>query len=354
MNSSLSTPTNTHTDLDTHHRQWTSANAKTRAAAAARDRDADTLWSLTAAMLAEGATVSPHTARSYRASVLDYIAWTTTAGVNVLRPAHGTGSAYRYHLTRTYSTPNSTPGGEPTVGVASVNARLTGARALYRAFAWVDLEHADPFVNVKRLQDKRAPETVRAAYSHGDVARLLDAADDPHDHVAVLLGAHAGLRAAEMLALTWDRVTMPDRNTAGEWTDVGALIVHGKGGTVRTVPAGDALLDALEALPDRSGPVLAHVRTGSGLRYRVARLAERAGLIDKARPAAGEGRTKNGKAAPAVLGLHRLRHRFGTDVVKAHGIAVGQTALRHASPVTTARYAKDRETEVAAFVRTLR
>jgi len=64
----------------------------------------------------------------------------------------------------------------------------------------------------------------------------------------------------------------------------------------------------------------------------------------------------NGKPAPrnvATLGVHRLRHRFGTDVVKSCGLAIGQTALRHASPTTTARYAKDRDEAVAAFVRTL-
>ena len=115
-----------------------------------------------------------------------------------------------------------------------------------------------------------------------------------------------------------------------------------------TVVDNGSSADALDALPARSGPVLAPVRSGSGLRYRVARLAVRAGLIEHARPPKGSERRD------VTLGLHRLRHRFGTDVVREHGIAVGQAALRHASPQTTARYAKEREHQVAVFVRALR
>ena len=93
---------------------------------------------------------------------------------------------------------------------------------------------------------------------------------------------------------------------------------------------------------------MAHERSGSGLRYRVARLAVKAGLIEHART------PKGSEQRDVIQSLHRLRHRFGTDVVREHGIAVGQAALRHANPQTTARYAKEREHQVAAFVRTLR
>ena len=345
-----SAPTET-LDLAAHHEAWTGANAKTRAATAARDHDHSTLWSLTAAFLANGDRVSIHTARSYRAGVLMYLAWATDTGVSILRPDTRTGDHYRTHLTRTYTNANA------NVSVGTVNTRLATARVLYRAFDWIDLEHRDPFRNVKPLRDARAPEAVRDAYQKDDLARLLEAADDPHDRVALLLGAHAGLRATEMLTLTWDRVTLPAQDANGRWADAGVMLVEGKGKTLGNVPIGDALATALAALPrTESGRVLAHVTTASGLRYRIARLATRAGMIDSARPKAGVGRTVNGKPAPrnaATLGVHRLRHRFGTDVVKSCGLAIGQTALRHASPTTTARYAKDRDEAVAAFVRTL-
>jgi integrase/recombinase XerC len=323
-------------ELDVHHDAWMGAGAKPRAAAAARDHDHDTLWSLVAAMLAEGDRVSPHTVKAYRAGVLRYLAWAKASGVAILRPERGAGTRYRLDLMRAFSNPGT------------VNTRLSGARALFRALAWVGLEHADPFAHVRGVRDGRAPEAVRPAYSHREVAALLGAATDPHDRVAILLGADAGLRAAEMLALDWSHVTLPDRDGSGAWSESGTMLVHGKGRTERMVPLGDELADAFDALPSRSGPVLAHVRSGSGLRYRVARLAARAGLIEHARPPKGTARRD------LTLGLHRLRHRFGTDVVREHGIAVGQAALRHANPQTTARYAKERELQVAAFVRTLR
>ena len=62
-----------------------------------------------------------------------------------------------------------------------------------------------------------------------------EAADDPQDRVVVLLGATAGLRAQEMIALLWDGdttwVTLPARTDTGEWSDAGEMKVLGKGGT---------------------------------------------------------------------------------------------------------------------------
>ena len=54
------------------------------------------------------------------------------------------------------------------------------------------------------------------------------------------------------------------------------------------------------------------------------------------------------------MGLQRLRHQFGTDVVRTLGIEAGRVALRHASVVTRQRYPNDTEALVAAFVRELR
>lgn len=53
------------------------------------------------------------------------------------------------------------------------------------------------------------------------------------------------------------------------------------------------------------------------------------------------------------MSLLRLRHRFGTDVVRRLGIEAGRVALWHASVVATQRYAWGTEAQVAAFVREL-
>jgi integrase/recombinase XerC len=58
------------------------------------------------------------------------------------------------------------------------------------------------------------------------------------DQVLVLLGARAGLRLAEALALTWSAID----TTAGE-----LRVIAGKGGRDRAVPITADLAEALEA-----------------------------------------------------------------------------------------------------------
>ena len=77
-------------------------------------------------------------------------------------------------------------------------------------------------------------------------------------------------------------------------------------------------------------------------------LAERAGMIEKTRPKKGTPKRSS------TMGLHRLRYRSGTEAVRSFGIEFRRVALRYASVVTTQRYAKGTEAQVAAFVRELR
>lgn len=67
------------------------------------------------------------------------------------------------------------------------------------------------------------------------VAVRLEAVDDLHNHVAVPLGATAGLRAQTMIDLEWGgdstpggngtRVTLPHCQSGGQWADAGELMV---------------------------------------------------------------------------------------------------------------------------------
>ena len=89
--------------------------------------------------------------------------------------------------------------------------------------------------------------------------------------VALLLRATAGFGVQEMIDLPWDgattRVTLPARTYRGEGSDAGEMVV-GKGGATRMVWVGDEPVDALVALPHRTGPVLAAIRSTCGLRNR--------------------------------------------------------------------------------------
>ena len=330
-------------DMQAHHAVWTGTNAKPRAAAAARDYDADALASLVTGYMRERDQPSQHTLASYRTSVQRYVDWAQQSGVSILRPDRNAGTRYRAHLQDVYDSPGS------------VNTRLVGAQALYRALSWVDVDHVNPFLHVRGVKDKRAPERVRDAYSDAELRALLEAAEDATDRAIILLGAHAGLRLAEMRGLVWEGIQLPDRDATGAWLGAGIADVLGKGNVAAQVPLGDALMDALVSLP---GPHTGYVLKGrqpdsamsaSGVRHRVALMATRARIVPDPRAA----RPRKHDGSILALGVHRLRHSFGTHVAQSQGLDVAQTALRHASPTTTSRYVKNRDARVAAFVRTL-
>jgi integrase/recombinase XerC len=346
--STLTTYTPPGADLDAVHASWTGnrSNAHRRIAEAVQRRDHATLWSACAAMLTEGDGVSDNTITTYRAGALRYLEWCDANGVNVLRPDDDVGGLYRRDLMRAYST--LVPSGDKMVrrpNAGSVNTRLAGAKVIYRMLKRFKVEHANPFEDVKGVRERRKANTIRPAYTERQVVALLANATDPEDRVLVLLGSDAGLRVSEMIALDWSHVTLPERDASGAWATAGSAIVHGKGSTTAVVPLGDELLDALADLPHRVGPVLTRARTPSGLRYRLNRLAARAG---------GFGITKPRDPRAVALGIHRLRHRFATDVVAQYGLAVGQEACRHANVATTTRYVHDQQRAVADFVRGLR
>lgn len=315
----LATYQPTSTSIETHHAAWTGPAGRTRAAEAVRDHDADMLTSLVWAYAYERNTdVSPHTVRSYALGVRRFVAWAQDTGVNLLRPAKNVGTGYRAHL-------------QSSLGPGSANTRLTAARVLYNALEWVGLEAVNPFRNVKRVRDPRPAEKVRDQYSAVTVALMLQHAQDDLDRLIVLLGAGSGARAAEMASLTWDDINLED----------GTAHVIGKGNRPGTLYLTQETVETLERQPHRTGSVLRSPRntqdetaaSASTLRYRAARMAR----------AAGE--TKPGQQ----LGVHRLRHRYGTALAERYGLGVAQSGMRHASPTTTSRYVKERDRQLQAF-----
>jgi len=158
--------------------------------------------------------------------------------------------------------------------------------------------------------DKRQP------YTEEEVGRLLQVAD-PTDRVLVLLGAHAGLRASEMVALAWGYVDLDAATVRVE---------RGKGGKAGVVHLSGTTVEALRAIVATSrvcGFVLPF-RSTQRAYARIQRLAERAGF-------------KRGK------GLHALRHYCGTRVASEQGLEAAQQHLRHSNLSTTQTYAKWRE-----------
>lgn len=283
-------------------RRWSQLAAdelKRRAAAAARDRDAVALWELTRAHLlmhgSAGVLASRHTLRNYASAVRCLVAaW---AGESLLHPSRDAG--YRY--VRDLEADRLKP--------ATITVKLAGARCLYAALRWSGATEVDPFHDVTPARDPRPRHERRQPYPDADVDRLLAIAS-PSDRVVVLLGAQAGLRAAEIVSLRWQHVDLASRSI---------LVVEGKGRKTASVPMSRSLHDALSGLPRENEYVIAGYRSTEQARRRINALCRRAGIEPRA--------------------LHSLRHAAGTRMQR-EGKDLQRTAtlLRHSSVATTQIY----------------
>jgi len=172
-----------------------------------------------------GATVSPHTRASYRRGVAVLVeAWHEQ---NLLHPQPDAGALWLREME------------DADLKPATVRVRLAGARALYAALRWCKATEANPFTDVRPARDKTAAKDKRGPYEQDELAALLTALDNTvrtarpatrtmahYDRVLVLLGAHAGLRASEMMDLRWSDVDLLRRRV---------VVQHGKGDKRRQV-----------------------------------------------------------------------------------------------------------------------
>lgn len=294
------------TDAVSVMRSWSDlddAALKRRATVAAANRDLKALTSLTVAHATltsrgrEGAW-APHTIRSYERGISDLL--TAWQGENLLRPTRDAGPALIARLTASGLSPST------------VSVRLAAARALYRALRWSGATTEHPFADVRVPTDPTPRWDKREPYSDDDVTRLLAAANGrPERAVVVLLGAHAGLRASEMVALEWG-----DVNLSGQ-----RLIVrHGKGGKAGAVNLSPALTNALLGMRDHPRP-LGNIATYDAVVYAMRRLCHLSGVKHR--------------------GVHALRHTCGTRIYReTHDLNDAARHLRHAQIETAAVYAK--------------
>lgn len=190
---------------------------------------------------------------------------------------------------------------------------LSAVRAFYRWAQRFEHRTDDPTV---RLDAPKMPQTVHRYVNRADLNRLL--ADLPPDLArAVALGAYAGLRVSEAATLDWSDVD----------TELGRLIVRGKGDKERFVGLPAVLLDRL--LPETGGNVVAaggKPYTGHTLQMKVNRAIRELGV---------------------EATFHALRHRFGT-IAAGSGVPLTSLAraMGHSSPTTTAIYIGATDTDL--------
>jgi integrase/recombinase XerC len=140
------------------------------------------------------------------------------------------------------------------------------------------------------------------------------------------LATYAGLRAAEVAGLDWADVDLTRRR----------LRIIGKGNRERSVPIAALLLEALTALPHRTGPVIARLDGEPGT-YRANALSSRVG------------RYLGALGIPD--GLHSCRHYFGTELYRStRDIRLVQRAMGHSSIINTEKYVALVDDEVFSAV----
>ena len=310
-----------------HHTRGLDDDALRRVAVkAAYDRDAGTLWTLTRAYLedtTDKGNLSLLTFKAYHHGVGLFVE--ANQHENLLRPSRRMGSRYRAWL-------KETPFGEDAGGApryrspSTVNKTLAAARVLYRALHWAGATDVTPFASVKGVHDPVPAWEKVQPYPQADLEGLLEVTTDPADRVALLLCAHAGLRAHEAAGLEWRAV---------DWR-AKRLQVRGKGGYVDSVALSSSLMSALETL--RSDTTLRRkgkARAGHVLPYADERLRQRL-------------RALCATAGVDYRALHPLRHRSGTRMYEETGdLRRTQTHLRHKNIATTTIYAKVSEKAVA-------
>jgi integrase len=186
-----------------------------------------------------------------------------------------------------------------------------------------------PPVRVPRGAPRPTPEPV--------LEQAITRAPD-RTRLVLVLAAYAGLRRAEIAGLRWDHL------------DGDTIRVVGKGGHARHVPMHPVVARQLELERARRGAG----RFGTGWRYTAHPDSPH---VFPGRYGRGVSADNVGRVAAAALGDyggHTLRHRFaGRAYAATRDLGVVQQLLGHASPTTTAVYARADRAAMAEAVRAL-
>jgi integrase/recombinase XerD len=273
---------------------------------------------------------SPHTQRSYAATLHAYLDWLDARGVDWRTPGRGDLRAYLAVLGMGHAR-------------SSTAQRLAAIRSFHRFAAREGFAPGDPW---GAIATPRLPRRLPRVLEVDEVERLLAAVDDAagegpsasdglrvaialRDRAIVETAYAAGLRISELAAAELGSLDLRR----------GELRVLGKGRKERIGLLGRPAREALEAyLLDGRPPLAARAARGSatttalflnhrgsplgvrGLRYRLDRLRARAGL-------------------PLGVSPHTLRHSFATHLLEGGAdLRVVQELLGHESLATTQVY----------------
>src|SRR5215207_9891374 len=263
--------------------------------------------------------LSRNTLEAYRSDLLQFGAYLTREGVDVLGASHTDLAGFLAELAA---------GGDERRAVAPATLQRKAAclRSFYRHLRREELIHHDPTADLRApRKSQRLPQVL----DRGEVARLLKSprgtsAAALRDRALLELMYACGLRASEATALEVRDLDLTD----------GVLRARGKGAKERLVPIGREAVAAVRAYLERGRPALVGLsdearvfvnRRGSGLTRQglykiVQRHAAAVGLEDRMSP-------------------HTLRHTFATHLLAGGcDLRALQEMLGHADVATTQIY----------------
>jgi integrase/recombinase XerC len=195
----------------------------------------------------------------------------------------------------------------------TINQRLVGIRALYRALRWAGVVDEDPFHDVS-VRDA-APQDRIEPIPERDLAKLLRKAN-AEERALILLGSDAGLRISEVHGLRWGDLTLEDPRPR-------VLVRNSKGDKTAETYLSERAADALVAIHPGLGahadePVFEYSQVWLNSMFRRACKRARVGK---------------------PYHFHQLRHRAAMVLLKATGnLTIVQRHLRHSSLRATEYY----------------
>ena len=212
---------------------------------------------------------------------------------------------------------------------ASVNAALAALRRFYRWAAASGRLKIDPTAKTKRVPAQPLAPKGFSAVERQRLRREAERAGPMADAIVTLL-LNTGLRADELVRLTWTDVALQPRS--------GSATVRGKGGKVRVVPLNAAVREALAAIrpgtpggpTDTSGPLFRGKRgpyTDRGVRNLLSVLGRRADV--------------------AGVHPHRFRHDTARRLVEAVDLPTVAALLGHSRLDTVRLYSQPDEAALA-------
>ncbi|WP_297444441.1 tyrosine-type recombinase/integrase [Desulfurobacterium sp.] len=196
-----------------------------------------------------------------------------------------------------------------------INRRLSALNSFFNFLVDMEIIKSNPVK--KSLRIRKVKQKVPEALSYEEVEKVLQAAKERcyRDYLMMKTILFCGLRISELLSIEKkDIVTVKGRKV---------LRVVGKGGKERFIPLPVDFARELETYMNSLDGEKLFPLTYQGAKYIFNRIAECTGV---------------------KLHPHKLRHTFATILVdRGVDIRVIQAFLGHASPNTTARYAKVRD-----------